>query len=139
MNHVPLVVAGKIVGVSLYPWILLSHMVWHPVEPHFDAQLVSTGHESLHIADGSISWINRLVVHSGIGAVHGSSARVDGHEPDDVYSQRVKAVQLPGGCLECALGGKRTHIHLIDDAVAIAHRFGVIDRQISRNPAAGCQ
>ena len=71
--------------------------------------------------------------------MHSAVALVYRHKPHHVYTKVFQRAELAGSSIERTGRGKRTHIHLIDDAVAVAHRFGVIDRQISRNPAAGCQ
>ena len=89
-------------------------MVGHPVEPHLHVQLVGCGYKRLQVADGAVGGVHLLEVGGGVGAVDAAAPGVDGHQPHDVYAQRLQLVQLLLGGGQRALGSKRADVHFVN-------------------------
>ena len=103
-------VCGHPVGIG-------GRMVGHPVEPYLHLQLVGTGDESFQVADAAISGVGLLVVGGCIRAV-GCATRINGHQPDDVHTERLQLGKALLGSSKRAGLCERADVHFVNHLTA---------------------
>ena len=101
-------------GMGGYPGGIGCRVVGNPVEPHLHALCMGSGNKGLQVGNGTIGRIGLLEVGSSVGAVNASATRIDGHEPDNINTQRLEFAELLLGSREGSGRGERADVHFVN-------------------------
>ena len=94
-------------------------MVIHHVDDALHAPVVDGVHQMAQVVHGAHVGVHRPVIPDGIGAAHGALTAlladgVNGHQPQDIRTQRFQAVEIALQRTERALLGVSSNKHAVD-------------------------